>query len=284
MVGALGDGVQGIRVGERVVALTRFGGYAESVCAPERMTMPIPDTLGWAEAAALPVNYLTAWFCINTMGHLQKGERVLVQIGAGGVGVAALQLALDAGAETFATTGSDTKVRFLEEMGVHHAINYNQEDFAAAVRQATGDSGLDLVLDGVGGKTLAKGYELLAPLGRVISYGLSSAVTGERPNRLRAALAWWRTPRFNPIEMIGRNVGVFGFHLGLLRGKEHVGAEAFARLLEMVEAGRLRPVVAATFPLDAEGAAAAHRYLHERRNIGKVLLTRGADNVKADDG
>ena len=268
----IGGQVSRFRPGDRVVALTRFGGYAEEVCTDESSAVSLPEGMGYETAAALPVNYLTAWFCLKQMGNLQAGERVLIQTAAGGVGTAAVQLALAAGGEVFATAGSEDKVAFLNALGAQHAINYRTADFTAEIRRLTDREGVDLVLDAVGGETLKKGYALLSPLGRLVSYGLSAAVPGSQRNRVRSLLAWWRTPRFSPIEMIGRNVGVFGFHLALLEGKYELVAAAFAKIIDDVAAGALTPVIARTFALDAEGAAAAHYYLHERRNIGKVLL------------
>jgi NADPH:quinone reductase-like Zn-dependent oxidoreductase len=271
---AIGADVEHLELGDRVVALTRFGGYAEQVCAVEANTLVLPAGIGFEEAAALPVNYLTAWICMITMGNLRAGERILIHAAAGGVGTAAVQLARNIGAECFATAGSDEKVEFVGELGADHPINYNAQDFVEEIQRTAGERPIDVVLDGVGGRTLRRSYELLAPLGRLVSFGLSDAVVGPTRNFPRALLAWWRTPRFNPIDMIGRNTGVFGFHLAHLDGKHQVVAEAFAEIVRLVQEGELKPIVARTFPMSADGAAAAHRYLHERRNIGKVLLVR----------
>lgn len=275
-VAEVGEGVRDVEPGQPVVALTRFGGYAERACAPAGAAMRVPEGVRLEDAAALPVNYLTAWFCLHEMADLTRGERLLVQHGAGGVGVAAVQLARRAGAEIFATTSTDEKVEFLRDAGVDHPINYRTTDFTDVVRRVAGDRGLDVVLDSSGGRDLARAYELLGPLGRAVSYGLSSAVGSARRNPLRALWAWLRTPRFHPVDMIGRNVGVFGFHLALLEDKRDRVPGAFRQILDGVVDGSLAPRIARTFPLEAEGAAAAHRYLHERRNIGKVLLVRSA--------
>ena len=274
-VSAVGSEVRSIQEGDRVVALTRFGGYAEEVCAPALAALPVPAELDLTAAASIPVNYLTAWFCLKTMGNVRAGERVLVHNGAGGVGTAAVQLARQDGAEIFATASSDEKLQFLTDLGVDHAINYRTGDFAEQIRRIAGRRSIDVILDAVGGKTTLEGYKLLAPLGRLISYGMFEAAPTANRNLLRAWRAWRNTPRFNPIQMIGRNTGVFGFHLALLEGKHHLVAEAFEEILGMVLDGRLRPIIAESFPLSASGAAAAHRFIHERRNIGKVLLANG---------
>ena len=271
------------RVGDRVVAIVRNGGYASEAVASAVASRPIPAGIGDVEAAAMPVNFLTAWFCLFEMGHLRSGERVLVHGGAGGCGSAAIQLAREAGATVYATAGSPEKVEFLRRLRVDRAIDYRNEEFDAVVRDETGGDGVDLVLDAVGGRTLDRGYRILAPLGRIVSYGLSDAVTGERRNLPRALLALWRTPRFSPQDMIGRNVGVWGFHLARLRGREDRIAAAMVEILERLEDGRISPTVATTFPLTAEGAASAHRFIHERRNIGKVVLVapgRGTEETR----
>ncbi len=271
-VEAVGGAVEHFAIGDRVVALTRFGGYAQQVCAAQGNALALPPEIGFEEAAALPVNYLTAWICMITMGNLQAGERILIHAAAGGVGTAAVQLARNIGAECFATAGSDEKVEFVDALGADHPINYNTHDFVEEIRRIAGKRPIDLILDGVGGQTMRRSYDLLAPLGRLVSFGLSEAVAGPARNLPRAFLAWWRTPRFNPIDMIGRNTGVFGFHLAHLHGKHRVVAEAFAEIVRRAQTGELKPIIARTFPMSADGAAAAHRYLHERRNIGKVLL------------
>jgi len=268
----VGTGVRDFSVGDRAVGMLRGGGYAELACLPARTAFRLPDSVSNVEAAALPVNYLTAWFCLFDMGNLKRGEKVLIQGGAGGVGTAAIQLAREVGATIFATAGSDEKVAYLKDAGVDHPINYTKVKFDDQIRERIGKRGLDLVLDAVGGNTLRRGYELLAPLGRIVSYGLSDAVAGPHRSLLRAARAWLKTPRFNPLSLIGRNVGVWGFHLALLGGREDRVATAMSEIIKRVESGRLKPVIARTFPLTARGAADAHRFIHERRNIGKVLL------------
>jgi len=230
--------------------------------------------MSYIEGATLPVNYLTAWFCLFNMGNLRPGERVLIHGGTGGVGIAAIQLAREQSVEIFTTVGSEEKFQFVRELGVEHPINYQTTDFVRHVLQNTNGEGADLVLDSVGGKTLKKSYQVLAPLGRLVSYGLSAALPKKRRNWLRVLNAWWTTPHFSPLEMIGRNVGVFGFHLALLASKERLAGEAFDSLIQKAREGIVSPIVSEVFPLSAKGAIQAHHYLHERRNIGKVLLVR----------
>lgn len=272
-VSQVGEGVAAVAPGDRVVALVRQGGYADQVLAPESQVFPLPGEISFEDAAALPVNWLTAWFALFTMGNLRDDEVVLVHGGAGGVGTAAVQLAGEHGATVVATAGSVRKLEFLRGQGVSLALDYRDERWHEQIREALGDHKVDLILDPVGGKTMKRGYELLAPLGRLVCYGLSSAVTGPRKNWLSAARAWFATPRFNPLEMTTDNTGVWGFHLAHLQGKEHRVREAMLGILERVSDGRVAPVVDSRFPLSADGVRRAHHHIHERGNIGKVLLT-----------
>ncbi|HUV12275.1 MAG TPA: zinc-binding dehydrogenase, partial [Acidobacteriota bacterium] len=201
-----GSEVISFSVGDRVAALIPTGGYSDTVVADDFALKKIPPGLSPEEAAAIPVNYLTAWFCLFSFGFLARQERVLIHTAAGGVGVAAVQLALDKGAEVFATAGSEEKLRFLDQIGVQHRVSYFESDWAEQIRRLSAPNGIDVVLDSVGGDCLQKSYELLAPLGRLVSFGLSKAVPGPRRNWIKTLMAWWRTPRFSPLELIDRNV------------------------------------------------------------------------------
>ncbi len=267
-----GSEVTSFSVGDQVAALIPTGGYSDTVVADDSVVKKIPPGISHEEAAAIPVNYLTAWFCLFNFGYLSKEDRVLIHTAAGGVGVAAVQLALDKGAEVFATAGSEEKLRFLDEIGVQHRVSYLEPDWAEQIRLLSDPGGIDVVLDSVGGECLQKSYELLAPLGRLVSFGLSKAVAGPRRNWIKTFLAWWRTPRFSPLDLIDRNVAVSGFHLGLLDSKADVVTDAFDQILSKVSAGILRPIVSETFPLSASGVAEAHHFIHARRNMGKVIL------------
>lgn len=268
-----GPEVGTVSVGDRVVLMTPTGGYSEELSVPADQVLVIPAPLDYLQAAAMPVNYLTAWMCLFTMGNLRADETVLIHGGAGGVGTGAVQLAKRHGAVVIATAGSEAKLDWLRAAGVDLAVNYHDPDWDARIRERFGKRPVDLVLDPVGGEPMHRSYSLLAPLGRLVAYGLSQAVAGGRRNLWHAWRALRRTPRFNPIDMTQRNTGVFGFHLGLLRDKQARVMEAWAEILRLAEAGEIAPVIAQTFPLSAAGVADAHRYMHERKNIGKVLLT-----------
>jgi NADPH:quinone reductase-like Zn-dependent oxidoreductase len=270
VVDALGAGVTTHRTGDRVVALTRFGGYADRVVVPSMFAFAIGEALDDVAAAAIPVNYLTAAIALYRMANLTSGETVLIHGAGGGVGIAATQLARLRGA-TIIGTASTRKHAAIREQGVHHAIDYRHADVAADVRRLTNGRGVDVVLDPIGGRSFAVSYGLLAPLGRLVVYGVSSIAPGERRNWWQAAKTMVQMPRFRPLSLMNGNRGVFGLNLGHLWDERRQLVEAMTLLLQDVAAGRLRPVVAQTFPL--ERAADAHRFIQSRGNIGKVVLT-----------
>ena len=269
-VDGLGAGVTGFQDGERVVALTQFGGYADVVTVPAAQVFRFPDALSDAEAAAVPVNYLTAALALYRMAALAAGETVLIHNAGGGVGVAAIQLARLRRASVIGTASS-SKHGALRSFGVDHVIDYRNADVAREVREITSGRGVDVILDPIGGRSFLTSYKMLAPLGRLIMYGLSAAAPGERRSMGRALGAWLATPRFDPLSLINRNRGVFGLHVGHLWSERRQLSPFMALLDRELDAGRIAPVVARTFPL--ERAAEAHRFIQSRQNIGKVVLT-----------
>jgi NADPH:quinone reductase-like Zn-dependent oxidoreductase len=269
-IDGVGRSVTGFHDGDRVVALTRFGGYADTVIVPAAHVFHFPDRLSDSEAAAVPVNYLTAALALYRMAALAPGETVLIHNAGGGVGVAATQLARLRRA-TVIGTASAFKHAALRTFGVDHAIDYTNADVARAVRDLTRGRGVDVILDPIGGRSFLASYRMLAPLGRLIIFGLSAAAPGERRSLVKAFRAWWATPRFDPLSMINRNRGVFGLHVGHLWSERRQLAPLMDLLLSELSEARLTPIVARTFPL--ERAADAHRFIQSRQNIGKVVLT-----------
>ncbi len=270
VVDALGAGVTAYRIGDRVLAMTRFGGYADRVVVPALFVFPIPEGLDDAAAAAIPVNYLTAFLALYRLANLLEGETVLVHGAGGGVGIAATQFARSRGA-TIIGTASKGKHDAIRALGVQHPIDYRNGTIVADVRAITGKRGVDVVLDPVGGSSFSDSYRLLAPLGRLVVYGVSSLATGERNNWLRTIATMMRMPRFGPLSLMNKNRGVFGLNVGHLWSEHAQLADAMRTILADVAAGRLEPIVARTFPL--EHAADAHRFMQSRSNIGKVVLT-----------
>lgn len=271
-VDALGEDVDGDWLGRDVLALTRFGGHADVVCCPTMQVFARPSGMSAEEGAALPVNYLTAHQLLVVMGGLRSGESVLVHSAGGGVGIAALQVAKQIGAEVIGTASAG-KHDFLKSQGMDHCIDYTREDFVARTLEITRGRGVELAIDAVGGSSFEKSYRCLARTGRLGMFGNAAMVTGMERSYFRMAGALVRTLRasWKATRLIGANKGVFGVNLGRLWNEADRVASWMEILLESYAAGAIRPVIAERFPL-AE-AAAAHRYLHERRNIGKVILT-----------
>jgi NADPH:quinone reductase-like Zn-dependent oxidoreductase len=261
---AVGDGVDPARVGERVLAGTRFGGYAEIVNVAAADTVSLPESLSFEQGAAIPVNYATAWAALHGYGSLRAGERVLVHAAAGGVGIAALQLAKAAGAEVHGTA-SPGKHQRLAELGIDRAIDYRRDGWWEGLQP------YDIVLDALGGTSLRRSLELLRPGGRLVAYGLSNMQQGERRSLLRAApqaLAMLRG--FNLIKQVEESKTVIGLNMLRLwddRGTLQPWIEPLATALAD---GTASPLVHAAVPFDK--APEAHRILAARENVGKVVL------------
>ena len=255
-VSEVGAGVEDRAVGDRVVTLNMAGSHAAKRAVPAMSTWPIPDGLDAAVAASVPVAVGTAQECLFTAGELESGQTVLIQAGAGGVGMAAIQLAKQVGATVLATASSDDKLERLKEFGLDHGINYVTENFAERARELTDGRGADLILDSVGGQTLVDGIAALAYRGTLVSVG----VAGRAGSSVEARDLW---PKQNTLR------GVF---LGGAMMTELPRVHAMiADLLERVASGEVRVVVDRTFPL-AE-AAAAHAYIESRQAFGRVVMT-----------
>jgi NADPH:quinone reductase-like Zn-dependent oxidoreductase len=260
-------------IGTRVMAVTRFWGYADRVRVPEHAAVALADDVPFDVAAGTPVNYLTAWLGLVRMGAVNAGERVLVHGGAGGVGLAVLDLARERQIEVHATSSSAEKRARLESMGVAATFDAGAADFEAASRKATRGRGYDLILDPNGPESFQRSLRQLAPLGRLVCFGFSSLVTGPKRKLWHAVTSVLKTAKVNPITLMNQNAGVLGLNLAHLFSERDLQRDAMARLATMLGDGTIRPHLDRAFPLDAAGAAAAHTWLHERRNFGKVVLT-----------
>ena len=270
-VDAVGAGVDASWVGRDVFALTRFGGYADTVCAPLAQVFERPAGMSAQEAAAIPVNYFTAWQLVVVMGGLKPNETVLIHSVGGGVGIAATQIARHLGAKVIGTA-SAAKHAEMRALGVDHLIDYRTEDFEARAREITGGRGVELIIDAVGGDSWKKGYRILAPTGRLGMFGISAAATRKERSMLGmlAVLAGMPWFQFNPISLMNANKGVFGVNLGHMWGEvDRIRLWADA-LLDLWRQGVVKPKIANSFRFDE--AAAAHHFIQDRKNIGKVLL------------
>jgi NADPH:quinone reductase-like Zn-dependent oxidoreductase len=265
----VGAGVSGIAVGDRVLAPTRFQGYAELVVVPAAQAVALPADMSFEAGAAIPVNYLTAILMLEVLGNVRQGDRVLIHGAAGGVGLAAVQLCRIYGAEIIGTA-STSKHAALRAAGVAHTIDYRTQDFVAETKRATGGKGADVILDSIGGENLRRSYRALAPLGRLVAFGVSSMAPGTSRRILPALWQLARMPRFGFVRLMNENHGVLGFNLGHLWDEIDRLRAYLIKVLDYARAGHVRPTVAKTFPL-AE-AAAAHAFIQARANVGKVLL------------
>jgi NADPH2:quinone reductase len=249
----VGDGVEDRHVGQCVVATMLSGSHAELVAVPALLTWPVPAGADIVAVACVPVAFGTADDCLFEFGHLRSGETVLIQAGAGGVGLAAIQLAKRAGATVLATASSDDRLARLVPFGLDHGINYSRPDWVDAVRGATSGRGVELVVDSVGGAVLQGSVQCLAYRGRCITVGNAG-----------------RDPRPLDVSALAMgNQSLTGVFLGAEMVNERTRA-MIGRHVDDVAAGRLRVVVDRTYPL-AE-AAAAHAYLESRRAVGRVVL------------
>ncbi len=256
-------------LGTRVLALTHFGGYADTVVIPAHQVVPLPDVLSFEQGAALPLNYLTAWLMLVHLGTVRARDRVLVHAAAGGVGQAALQICRWRGAEVIGTASASKHERLLAA-GAAHVIDYRREGFVEAVKRFTDGRGVDIALDGIGGASFRRSYDCLAPLGRLFLYGIQSFAPGKRRSLLAAVRGLLTLPAFRPIPLMNRNRGVLGVNVGHLWSEATLLRGMLDQIVALAAAGTLAPVVDRTFVL-AE-AANAHAYIQDRKNFGKVLL------------
>ncbi len=268
VIDQVGEGVTSLREGDRVFGMPRFGGYTDTLVLPAAQAFRMPESMPFEEAAALPVAYLTAHHMMLFTGSLRPGMRVFIHSAAGGVGIAAVQLAKAHGCELFGTA-SASKHDFLRSIGVAHPLDSAGDVFAQA-RAIAGPRGVDLILDPVGGKSLKYGYDLLGPAGRIVTFGASSATPTKNRNLWKALGMLMSMPKFKPMNLMGDNKTVSGVNMGHLFDRLDLLIPQFEALIGMYERGEIKPRVDKSFPFSE--AAAAHHFLHDRKAIGKVVL------------
>ena len=269
VVAATGEDVDRDLMGNAVVAMTRFRGQAEKVAVAASQLFAKPEALSFEEAAAFPVNYLTAYALLDVMGSLHAGESVLIHNAGGGVGLAAIDIARKIGATTYGTA-SPGKHEFLRERGLDHAIDYRNQDWLPVLQQLTGGRGVDLVIDPIGGSHWKKSYAALRHTGRLGMFGVSVASANGLKGKLKLIKAAAQMPRFHPIGLLNRNRGVFGLNLGHMWHEPEKVATWMKVILDGVSEGWVRPHVDKAFPFAQVGEA--HSYMEARKNIGKVVL------------
>ena len=260
----LGEGVEEFTHGQRVLAGTRFGGYASQVTVPERDCVELPERLSFEQGAAIPVNYATAWAALVGYGSLRPGERVLIHSAGGGVGIAATQLARRFGAAEIYGSASPAKHARVRELGVDHVLDYKDVAVGAALPR------FDVILDPLGGHSLRTSYNLLRPGGRLVGFGASGVVSGGKRNLVSALRTLARMPRFSLVKQMSESKTVIGLNMLTLWKDRETLEPWIDPLRELLDDGTIQPVIAGTFSFEEAGAA--HDMLTQRRNIGKVVL------------
>lgn len=272
VVDALGADVTNFEVGQRVVSLTRFGAYAEYAVADARAAAVISDEMDYATATALATQYGTAYFCAEYVTRLHKGEHVLIQAAAGGVGTALVQLAKRRGCIVYGTAGSDEKIGYLRQLGVDYPINYREEEFDAFIQKKLGkDGALDVVFDSLGGSAVKRARKLLRKgTGRIVCYGVASrsgkgkGILGD----LKLVAGFGFMPL---VELLLKSQGVIG--VNMLRVADH-RPEALQyciqSVVDLVQQGELKPTVGGRYSIDQLNEA--HNYLEGRQSIGKIAV------------
>lgn len=269
VVDSVGDEVDQTLLGKPVVAMTRFKGQSELVAVGASQIFEKPEMLSFEQAAAVPVNYLTAYALLVAMGGLKKSESVLIHNAGGGVGLAALDIAKNIGATTYGTA-SPGKHEFLRERGLDHPIDYRNQDWLPVLKELTNGRGVELVIDPIGGSHWKKSYAALRTTGRLGMFGVSAASATGLKGKLKLIKAAVQMPRFHPLGLMNKNRGVFGVNLGHLWNEQEKVAGWVKAIMDGINEGWIRPHVDKAFPFEQAGEA--HTYIESRKNIGKVVL------------
>ena len=270
-VRSVGEGVTDLQPGERVLAVTLFFGYASQVCVAREKVFALPAGLSFAQAAGIPAVYLTAYYGLIELARPRAGQKVLVHSAAGGVGGALVQLAKVAGCEVTAVVGGAHKVETARQHGADHVIDKSSEPlWPAAERYAPG--GYDVIADANGVDTLKDSYAHLRTPGKLIVYGFHTMMPkqGGKPNWLKLAWGWLRTPRFNPLDMTQTSKSILAFNLSYMFEEQWLLEEAMGHITRWLAEGQLRPPPVTTYPL--ERVADAQRDLESGRTVGKLVL------------
>ncbi len=257
-----------LKVGDRVTAMSRFGGYAELVATESSACAVIKEAYEVGKAMAFTTQYSTAYFCFNEVQNLHKGDSVLIHAAAGGVGTALVQMAVDRGCTIFGTCGSDEKMEYLKSLGVHHPINYRTHNFYEEVKRINGDTGLDAVFDAVGGSSVKKGFKLLGSGGSIIVFGAASITDKNILGKLKTVFGFgW----YHPFQFLMGSKAMIGVNMLRIGDDKPMALKrCLENIVEQVDAGILDPTVAKVFNISE--LTDAHNYLKNRKSIGKVSV------------
>ncbi|XP_031558780.1 synaptic vesicle membrane protein VAT-1 homolog, partial [Actinia tenebrosa] len=268
VVEEIGEHVTGIEVGSRVCCITLFGSWAEFVAVPFTHCFVMPESMTFEEGAAFPVTYLTAYLMLFHCGNIKRRKSILIHMAAGGVGTAATQLCKTVEGLKIFGTASASKHEMIKEFGVDHPIDYRTQDYVHAIKDIT--HGVDLILEPLSGSDTKKCYDLLNPMGAMICFGYANQIS-ESKGVFSAAKNWFQGVTFNPTKMIPDNKTVCGFHLGRIYTSIDLIRDAMKDLMKLYNDGALKPCIDSVFAL--EEVAKAQQKMHERKNIGKILLS-----------
>ncbi|MFD2639956.1 quinone oxidoreductase family protein [Piscibacillus salipiscarius] len=255
VVSEVGDQVEHVKVGDRVVTLIESKGYAEYAKTSEKTLIPIPDGVDFETAVALPLQGLSAYHILKTMGRIEEGETVLIHAAAGGVGTIAVQLAKLFGAsKIIATASTEEKLNHAKQMGATHLVNYSEEGWEQKVLEITDGEGVDVALEMVGGDVFKQTLKCLAPFGRLVIYGVASRVQ----------------PKLYPSYLMGKNQSVIGFFLPQIMRKQKLFQNSLKELLSYLQSGQLKLTIGGVY--DLEDAKKVHELLEGRQTKGKLIL------------
>ncbi|NUP11437.1 MAG: zinc-binding dehydrogenase [Polyangiaceae bacterium] len=270
---AVGEGVTKVRPGQRVIALTLFGGYSSRVVVPEHQVFECPDALDFAQAAGVAVIYLTAYYALFELCKLRPGDSILVHSAAGGVGSAVLQIAKQEGYRAVGVVGSSKKIEAAKRMGAEQVIDKSTEDLWARAKELE-PKGYDAVLDANGVETLKQSFEHTKMAGRLVVYGFATMMPKKgTPNWIKLGWDFLRTPRFSPFDLLGKNKSVMAFNLSYLFDKRELLDEAMGYVLDGVKEGRFVVPEVTRFAVDK--VADAHRAIESGTTVRKLVITFG---------
>lgn len=266
----VGAEVKGFKVGERVLAFTRFGGYADHVVAPELAVVKIPDVMELGEATALATQYVTAYFAVEEATRVHAGDRVLIHAAAGGVGTALVQILKAKGCIIFGTAGSSEKLTYLKHQGVHYPINYRAGDYAAKIEKLGFKGKMDVTYNPIGGDYVKKDYTLLNSGGRVVIYG-ASKLTETNKNIFKMLGVLFGFGFWSPVKLVSASTSLIGINmLKIADNRPDLFKKSLDGVISLFQSGKIKPQVGGEFPHTQ--LADAHDFLASRNSIGKVAI------------
>ncbi len=266
-----GGNVKDLKIGQRVTALTRFGGYATHVNTNQSGVVPIKEDTDAGVALALATQYSTAYYAAEYSMNLQKGEYVLIQAAAGGVGTALTQLAKRKGCIIYGTAGNEGKIEYIKNNGVDFPVNYRKQDFYEYIKAQRGEKSIDAIFDSIGGNYVKKGLKLLAPGGRLAMYGAAQIVGDSNKKSLfRQLKVLFGFGKYSPTQFFGNSQALIGVNMLQIGDyKPYILKKCMTDVVDLYNKGEIKPVIGKIF--DASELAEAHYFLQKRKSTGKLV-------------